>query len=281
MPSNTPVPAPKASSRAKSIARAASHEPSRYVVAHTDSPEIRIGCSGWHYRSWRGPFYPPEVGATGLLSFYAQRFDTTEINSAFYRLPTENAVEAWRQGTPEGFLFAWKVSRFITHMKRLKDIEDSIALVFGRMAGLGNRLGPALFQLPPNFEATAETKERVKRCLEIVPTGRRCAFEFRHPSWYEDAVFDLLRNHNAALCISDHAAAPAPWIVTADFVYLRAHGTSGRYEGSYGPKILGNWRDPIESWRKAMRDVYVYFDNDIKSAAPADASELLRIVADR
>ena len=104
MPSNTPVPAPKASSRAKSIARAASHEPSGYVVAHRDTPEIRIGCSGWHYRSWRGPFYPPEVGATGLLSFYAQRFDTTEINSAFYRLPTENAVEAWREGTPEGFL---------------------------------------------------------------------------------------------------------------------------------------------------------------------------------
>jgi uncharacterized protein YecE (DUF72 family) len=251
------------------------------VAPDRQMPEIRIGCSGWHYQSWKGPFYPPGVGTKGLLSFYAQQFDTTEINSAFYRLPTEQAVNGWREGTPEGFVFAWKVSRFITHMKRLKDVEDSIALVFGRMAGLGDRFGPALFQLPPNFEARADTKKRVERCLELIPADCRSAFEFRHPSWYADGVFDLLRNYNAALCISDHAAAPAPWIVTADFVYLRAHGTSGRYEGSYGPKILRNWRGPIEDWRKEMRDVYVYFDNDIKSAAPADANELLRLLADK
>ena len=188
-------------------------------------PEIRIGCSGWHYRSWSGPFYPPEVGATGLLSFYAQHFDTTEINSAFYRLPTENAVEAWREGTPEGFLFAWKVSRFITHMKRLKDIEDSIALVFGRMAGLGDRLGPALFQLPPTFEAADETTERVKRCLDIIPAGRRCAFEFRHPSWYRG-------------CRLRPAAQPQ-----RGALHLRPRGRSGPLDRHGGFRLPAGARD--------------------------------------
>jgi len=239
---------------------------------------MRIGTSGWHYKSWHGPFYPLDVKIKDFLSYYVTRFDTAEINNSFYRLPTEKAVEAWRDAVPDCFVFAWKVSRYITHMKRLKDIEDSIALVFGRMAGLGNRLGPALFQLPPNFEATAETKERLKRCLEIVPTGRRCAFEFRHPSWYDGSTLDLLRNRNVALCISDHADAPAPWEVTADFVYVRGHGTDGRYAGSYSAETLRDWSCHIASWREQRRDVYVYFDNDIKSAAPGDAQTLLELL---
>ncbi|MCB5177667.1 DUF72 domain-containing protein [Microvirga lenta] len=265
----------------RSIARAAAPGPSRSSSPTEpklrNTTEVRIGTSGWHYKSWHGPFYPSTLRIKDFLAFYIDRFDTAEINNSFYRLPTEQAVRTWHDSTPEGFLFAWKVSRFITHMKRLKDIEDSIALVFGRMAGLAEKFGPVLFQLPPTFKANEETLERVARCLSLVPPGHRYAFEFRHPSWYEDRVFDLLRDHNAALCISDHAAAPAPWVTTADFVYVRAHGTNGRYAGSYSQETLQDWARQIATWQEELRDVYVYFDNDIKSAAPGDASTLLRL----
>jgi uncharacterized protein YecE (DUF72 family) len=262
-----------------SIARLAARGPSGSLsVDAARPPDVRIGTSGWHYKSWHGPFYPSSLRIKDFLSFYVEHFDTAEINNSFYRLPTEKAVGAWRESVPEGFLFAWKASRFITHMKRLKDIEDSIDLVFGRMAALGETFGPVLFQLPPTFKANAETRERVARCLALIPDRRRCAFEFRHPSWYEGAIFDLLRDHNAALCISDHADAPAPFVATADFVYVRAHGTNGRYAGSYSLDTLKDWTHHIAGWRRENRDAYVYFDNDIKSAAPGDAEALLTLM---
>jgi uncharacterized protein YecE (DUF72 family) len=241
-------------------------------------PELRIGTSGWHYRSWHGPFYPAHLKIKDFLSYYVRQFDTAEINNSFYRLPTEQAVRAWHEAAPRDFLFAWKASRFITHMKRLKGIEESIDLVFGRMNALGEKFGPVLFQLPPTFKADADTRERVARCLSLIPAGRRCAFEFRHPSWYEEAAFRILRDHNAALCISDHADAPTPWIATADFVYVRAHGTNGRYAGSYSASTLQEWAHRTAEWREGGRSVFVYFDNDIKSAAPGDAQTLLRVL---
>jgi len=244
------------------------------------APEIRVGTSGWHYRSWHGPFYPEDLKIKDFLSYYVRQFDTAEINNSFYRLPTEQAVTTWRDSVPEGFLFAWKVSRFITHMKRLKDVAESIDLVFGRMAGLGRAFGPVLFQLPPSLGANDETRERVARCLSLVPQNRRIAFEFRHPSWYDDTALRILRDHNTALCLSDHADAPAPWLSTADFVYVRAHGTNGRYAGSYSEETLRDWSHRIADWRQKGQDVYVYFDNDIKSAAPDDARTLLKLLED-
>jgi uncharacterized protein YecE (DUF72 family) len=242
--------------------------------------EIRVGTSGWHYKSWHGPFYPQSLKIKDFLIPYAERFDTAEINNSFYRLPTEQAVKAWRESVPEGFIFAWKVSRFITHMKKLKGIEESIDLVFGRMDGLGDAFGPVLFQLPPMLRANDENLERLARCLSLVPKNRRIAFEFRHPSWYEEQTFRILRDHNAALCLSDHADAPAPRLTTADFVYVRAHGTNGRYAGSYSKEALSDWALQIMEWRGNGRDVYVYFDNDIKSAAPGDAQTLLELLED-
>ena len=174
----------------------------------------------------------------------------------------------------------WRAKDYETHMKKLKGIEESIDLVFGRMNALGDKFGPVLFQMPPTFKAEAETRERVARCLSLIPQGRRCAFEFRHPSWYEENTFRILSDHNAALCISDHADAPAPWEATADFVYVRAHGTNGRYAGSYSAETLQAWTGRIAEWRKDERSVYVYFDNDIKSAAPGDAQTLLRLVSE-
>lgn len=237
---------------------------------------ISIGTSGWHYASWRGPFYPDDVKAKDQLAYYATRFATTEINNSFYRLPTETAVKAWRKTVPDGFVFAWKASRYITHFKRLKDCADSVELVFGRMDALGAAFGPVLFQLPPQFHAD---RERLAGFLKLLPKKRQHAFEFRHASWYDPAIFDVLRDFNVSLCISDHAAAPSPWETTADFVYLRGHGPSGRYHGNYPPKVLDDWTASIRRWRKGRRDVFVYFDNDQKSAAPLDAEKLIERLA--
>ncbi len=264
----------------RSIARQAAPGPSRPARLRPLPPGIRVGTSGWHYKSWHGPFYPEDLKIKDFLSYYMERFDTAEINNSFYRLPTEQVVRAWRESVPDGFLFAWKASRFITHMKKLKEIEESMNLVFGRMENLGDAFGPVLFQMPPIFRASDETRDRVARCLSLVPQNRRVAFEFRHPSWYEEATFRILRDHNAALCLSDHANAPAPWVITADFIYVRAHGTDGRYAGSYSEETLRAWSHWIADRYREGRDVYAYFDNDIKSAAPGDAQALLRLLND-
>jgi len=261
-----------------SIARQAVPGPSHSGRPDAKLPETRVGTSGWHYRSWHGPFYPKDLKIKDFLTYYTRHFDTAEINNSFYRLPTEQAVRVWRESAPEGFLFAWKVSRFITHMKKLKDVEESIELVFGRMAGLGDTFGPVLFQLPPMLRANDETRDRLARCLSLVPPNRRIACEFRHPSWYDEDVFRILRDRITALCLSDHADAPTPWVITADFVYVRGHGTNGRYAGSYSGETLQNWSRHIAEWRQTGRDVYVYFDNDIKSAAPGDAQALLALL---
>ncbi|MGH6978636.1 MAG: DUF72 domain-containing protein, partial [Brevundimonas sp.] len=189
----------------------------------------------------------------------------------FYRMPTDKSVAGWREQTPDDFLFAWKASRYITHNKKLNDPADSLAYMFERIEGLGDKIGPVLFQLPPNLH---RNDERLATFLKALPRKGRFAFEFRHSSWYDPTVFDLLRDHGAAFCISDHHDAPAPFEVTADFVYLRGHGPGGRYRGRYEEAALKDWAGHIRRWRKD-HDVFVYFDNDIKSAAPADARQLI------
>lgn len=234
---------------------------------------LRIGCSGWVYKDWKGPFYPPEVKDRARLEYYASRFDTAEINASFYRLPSEAMVEGWAERSPPGFLFAWKVSRFITHNKKLKDCAGPVALVFRRMAPLGGKLGPSLIQLPPSLR---RNDDRLAEFLRLLPPGRH-TIEFRHPSWYEPAVFALLAEFDASLCISDHHHAPAPWRRTASWVYVRGHGPGGRYVGRYADAELQRWAAHIRDWRLEGRDVYAYFDNDVKSAAPFDALALRRM----
>ncbi|WP_334160563.1 DUF72 domain-containing protein [Phenylobacterium sp.] len=236
--------------------------------------QLRIGCSGWVYKDWTGPFYPPGTKDRERLEYYATRFDTAEINASFYRLPSEKMVEGWRERAPEGFVYAWKVSRFITHNKKLNDCAEPVALVFGRMAPLAEHCGPALIQLPPQLR---RNDERLAGFLKLLPKGRRHTVEFRHPSWYDPAVFRILSDFDASLCISDHHHAPAPWEVTASWVYVRGHGPGGRYHGRYPDAELAMWADHIARFRAAGRDVYAYFDNDIKSAAPFDAETLKQI----
>jgi uncharacterized protein YecE (DUF72 family) len=236
--------------------------------------DLRIGCSGWAYKDWRGPFYPPEVRVKDHLAYYAGRFSTAEINASFYRLPSDKAVQAWRDTVPDGFLFAWKASRFLTHNKKLNEPKDSLALIYGRMDGLGDRFGPVLFQLPPMLHLNLN---RLADFLALLPRTRRATIEFRHPSWYVAPVFDLLRDYDVSLCLSDHHSAPAPWEVTASWVYVRGHGPGGRYHGRYPDEDLQAIAGRIKGWRGEGKDVFCYFDNDIKSAAPKDAERLIAL----
>jgi uncharacterized protein YecE (DUF72 family) len=235
--------------------------------------EILIGTSGWHYNSWKGPFFPHHLKAEDQLAYYATQFRTIELNGVFYRTPTVEAVKAWRDQTPRNFVFAWKASKFITHWKRLSErSQNSLELLESRLSLLGKKAGPVLFQLPPQFEINCD---RLASFLTMLSTKRRYAFEFRHPSWYVPRILRLLSDANMALCISDHADAPSPWKRTADFVYVRGHGPGGRYRGRYSAATLAAWHQKIARWRARSYDVYVYFDNDQKSAAPLDGMRLL------
>ncbi|WP_213285312.1 DUF72 domain-containing protein [Bradyrhizobium sp. sGM-13] len=239
-------------------------------------PRVLIGTSGWHYDSWRGPFFPKGLPLKEQLQFYAGQFPTTELNGVFYRTPTPEAVKGWRAQTGSNFVFAWKASKFITHWKRLSENSvNSLELLESRLSLLGRKAGPVLFQLPPNFPANAD---RLASFFKLLSKKRRYSFEFRHPSWYEPRIIRLLREHNVSLCISDHHDAPAPWKRTADFVYVRGHGPGGRYRDHYGEAALAGWARRIKSWKRQGCDVFVYFDNDQKSAAPADARRLIELM---
>lgn len=237
---------------------------------------IVIGTSGWHYQSWRGAFFPDGLLLRHQLRYYASQFETAELNGVFYRTPTRDTVKAWAAETGKDFVFAWKASKFITHWKRLSVAsENSLDLLEDRISLLDHKAGPILFQLPPQFAADPD---RLVDFVGLLSGRRRYCFEFRHPSWYQPAVYRILRQANIALCLSDHHDAPAPWRRTADFVYVRGHGPGGRYRGHYSGKTLLQWATRIKSWRKQGCDVFVYFDNDQKSAAPADALKLRRLL---
>jgi len=238
--------------------------------------KIWIGTSGWTYDGWRGPFYPPEVPKRRWLAWYATQFRTTEINGSFYRTPSLKAVQARRNETPDDFLFAWKASKFITHWKRLSETSvNSIELMETRLKVLGPKAGPVLFQLPARFKAD---RQRLSSFLKLLSRRYKYAFEFRDASWYEPKILDVLWKRNVALCLSDHIDAPAPWEVTAKHVYIRGHGPTGQYKDRYPLKTLRAWAESISQWKRRGLDVYCYFDNDQKSAAPMDARRLLELL---
>jgi uncharacterized protein YecE (DUF72 family) len=212
------------------------------------------------------------------LQYYASQFDTAELNGVFYRTQTPEAVQSWHAESGSDFVFSWKASKFITHWKRLsQNAANSLALLEDRLSLLRDKAGPVLFQLPPQFQADPV---RLDAFLDLLPGKRRYCFEFRHSSWYAPKIMRLLREHNISLCLSDHHDAPAPWQRTADFIYIRGHGPGGRYKGRYPISTLAQWADRIRAWQKRY-DVYVYFDNDQKSAAPADALRLRQLMQER
>lgn len=229
---------------------------------------INIGTSGFHYKHWLGTFYPQDMPPEKFLSFYAERFGTLEVNNSFYHLPTKNTVKKWLRIVPSDFIFALKASRYITHMKKLKDPKASNAKFLDWADCFGEQLGPILFQLPPHWSCNVE---RLKAFLEALPEGLDYVFEFRHDSWMNDEVYAVLKEHNAAFCIYELNGYLSPEIVTADFVYVRLHGPGGAYQGQYGKAGLLPWKKRISSWRKGHKRVYWYFDNDDRGFATQDA----------
>jgi uncharacterized protein YecE (DUF72 family) len=234
--------------------------------------DIRIGTSGFHYKHWIGPFYPAKTPAAKMLDFYLRHFDSVELNNSFYRLPTAEAFDAWREATPANFVFAVKASRFITHNKKLKDPEHALDNLLPRAAHLGPKLGPILFQLPPHWRVNPD---RLQNLLDILPRDLRYAFEFRELSWITPTIDSILKKFNAAFCIYELAGYHSPLHITADFAYVRLHGpTSGKYQGSYSQKKLQEWARQIKAWSNDLRAIYVYFDNDQSGYAAANALTL-------
>ena len=238
-------------------------------------PVFRIGCSGWQYQHWKGDFYPADVPPRDWLDYYARQFDTVEVNNSFYRLPGAGVFERWRTKTPPDFLFAVKASRFLTHMKKLRDPEEPVARLFSKVSELGGKLGPVLYQLPGQMP---KNLERLAAFLDALPPRTKHAIEFRNPEWYDPDVMQLLRSHNVALCLHDMDGSHAPRLLTARFTYIRFHGAGRRYGGAYPRDVLEDWAE----WLTANgHPAFVYFNNDAGGHAPRDARRLVDLLAPR
>lgn len=233
---------------------------------------IHIGTSGWQYDDWRGPFYPDDLPQRAWLAYYADRFATVEVNNSFYRLPELETFQRWREQTPPGFVVAVKASRFITHRKRLKDPEEPVKLLWDRAVGLGDRLGPVLFQLPPRFPVDPE---RLRDVLEVLPPDMRPAFEFRDPSWYTDDVFRLLDGAGAALVWPDRPGVRPTLPVTGRWLYVRFHQGTTTHPG-YRRDKLQRWASRIAA--SDAREAFLYFNNDQTGAAIRDARTMRELL---
>lgn len=241
------------------------------------NPSIRIGCSGWQYQHWRGVFYPAELPQSQWLDYYARHFDTVEINNTFYRLPEASTFAAWGRRAPRTFVYAVKASRYLTHMKKLKDPEDPIARFFTRARRLGRAFGPILYQLPTGWRINLE---RLERFLEALPPRRRHTIELRDPSWYAPEVFALLERHRVALCLHDMAGSASGKLAIGPFVYVRFHGPQ-KYSGRYPDAVLEGWAEWMAAQLREGKPVYAYFNNDVGGHAPRDATRLREMLTDR
>jgi uncharacterized protein YecE (DUF72 family) len=237
---------------------------------------VRIGCSGWNYAHWREYVYPKGLPQRRWLEHYATLFDTVEVNSTFYRLPRREAVASWVEESPPGFLFSVKASRYLTHVKRLRDMEEGVARFYERIEPLvrSPKLGPVLWQLPPNFR---RDDERLAVALRQLPAGRHC-LEFRHASWFVPETYACLREHGVALVIGDHPERP--WQdheLTTGWTFVRFHyGRRGR-NGNYSDRELDEWAERIDGWRQRV-DVFAYFNNDWNAYAVRNALSLRTMI---
>ncbi len=232
---------------------------------------IHIGTSGWHYRHWTEQFYPGGLPSRDWLAYYARHFHCVEINSSFYRLPSPAVVDQWLVSVPDNFLFALKGSRYITHMKKLRDCAVPLAAFLAIARRFGEHLGAVLFQLPPRWRVNPE---RLAGFLALLPEDLRVAIEFRDPSWHVEPVYDLLREHAVGLCQFDLGGLRSPPVVTAGLVYLRLHGPQEAYAGSYAETDLRTWAERLRAWEREGHEVFVFFDNDQDACAVRDAQVL-------
>ncbi len=229
---------------------------------------VLIGTSGWQYRDWKGLFYPRSLPQNGWLGHYAERFVTVELNNSFYRLPPAETFAHWRQATPDGFVLAVKASRYLTHVKRLKDPEEPVERLMSRASELGDRLGPVLLQLPPNLPADAGALDRTLRCF---PPGVRVAVEVRHDSWCRDEVRAVLERRGAAWCMADGGPVRLPRWRTTDWSYVRFHRGGGDPPSCYTRSPLETWARHLSGIYDSSCDIYCYFNNDANGCAVRDA----------
>lgn len=237
--------------------------------------KIHIGTSGWHYEHWKGPFYPRDLSSKNFLSFYIDSFSTVEINRTFYSLPKREVFAGYSKKVPARFIFSIKASRFITHVKRLKDPKLPLRRLLSRVQGLGPHLGPILFQLPPHWKLNLE---RLHSFLKALPKGHRYAFEFRDTSWLVEETYALLKQSRSAFCIYEFEDTLTPLITTANFIYVRLHGPEGAYAGKYSLKELKKWARFFRKQANQGKDIYCYFDNDEAGYAAMNAKTLMQLL---
>jgi uncharacterized protein YecE (DUF72 family) len=248
---------------------------------------IHVGCSGWQYQHWRGDFYPAELPQSRWFAHYALAFDTVEVNNSFYRLPEAATFAKWRDQAPPRFVYAVKASRFLTHMKKLKDPEDLLRRFYTRARHLGSHLGPILYQLPPRWPLNLERFEIFLRALSKLsasakaPARLRHVVEFREPSWYDDRVFSLLEDHRVALCLHDMRGSATDRIAIGPFVYTRFHFGTQKYGGRYDDRRLDRWAEWLADRAASGLDVFAYFNNDTGGHAPRDAVRLRSLIDGR
>ena len=240
-----------------------------------DNASVHVGCSGWVYKHWRGIFYPEGLPQKLWFARYAEEFDTVEINASFYRLPLPSTFEAWREKAPEGFRYAVKVNRFITHMKKLIDCEEATDNFIALARPLGETLGPLLYQLPPNLHYNPE---RLETFLKRLPADLEHVVEFRHRSWYEDDILALLDEYGVGFVAHDLLGLASPRWASGRTAYVRFHGTAGKYWGRYTDAALLEWTEWILAQVRAGRSVWCYFNNDIHGHALDDARTLKSMV---
>lgn len=238
---------------------------------------LLIGTSGYVYQHWKRIFYPDKLPASRWLDHYCAVFSTVELNTTFYRLPTAEAVERWRAESPPGFIFACKGSRFLTHMKRLTDVDIGLHRYFDLVFHLGDKLGPVLWQLPPQM--TKPDPERLECFLAFLPPNVRHAVEFRDEAWYRDDICDVLDAYGAAFCEHDAIRRPPPRF-TGGWRYVRFHGASSKYHGLYGTQALAPVARDLKRWKAQGHDTYVYFNNDLQGHALSDALDLLELAGE-
>lgn len=258
----------------RGLARIIGGEKSKALKKIQAHPRFRIGTSGWTYPHWLNRFYPQDHPKARWLEYYVRHFDTVELNASFYRLPKPVTFENWRARTPDGFLWSIKASKFITHTKRLKDPGEPLERLYRAAAGLGDKLGVILFQLPPSLAFDRTLFEDFCSALD---SGVHHALEVRHPSWIQDQALRVLRQHKIALCIADTAGRyPYCEALTADFAYLRLHGSKKLYASNYSDEELHTWAERLRTW---ARPAFVYFDNDAEGYAVNNARQLKSILA--
>ncbi len=234
-----------------------------------------IGTSGWHYDDWKGLFYPEKLPKTRWLEFYAQHYGTLELNNTFYRLPSGDAFKKWYGSSPPEFLFAVKVSRFITHIKRLKDCDEALINFMSRSALLKDKLGPLLYQLPPGLH---RDDTLLSDFLDKLPRGLKHVIEFRHESWLVEEVFEILRRYKVGFCVFDMPKLACPLLATADFAYIRFHGKDSLYSSCYSDEEMSDWAGRIREMAKGLNAVYIYFNNDIGGYALKNAETIRELL---